>query len=88
MVSIGILRINNNLIERFILRSIKEIEKWRWMIIGERLTEYVEGVLEGKDGSMLYNQYKEYTESKAKTFEIFYNQLQKGFSAKKYEDIR
>jgi len=50
----------------------------------KRLTEYVEGVLEGKDGSMLYNQYKEdiLKVKPQEAFEIFYNQLQKGFSAK------
>lgn len=50
----------------------------------QRLTEYVEGVLQGKDGLTLYNQYKEDLQKvkPQEAFEIFYNQLQKGYSAK------
>jgi len=50
----------------------------------QRLTEYVEGVLQGKDGLTLYNQYKEDLQKvkPQEAFDIFYNQLQKGYSAK------
>lgn len=50
----------------------------------QRLTEYVEGVLQGKDGLTLYNQYKEDLQKvkPQEAFDIFYNQLQKGYSAR------
>ncbi|MGI5998067.1 MAG: DUF438 domain-containing protein [Lutispora sp.] len=50
----------------------------------ERLTEYVKGVLERKDGTMLYNEYKEDVQkvTPQETFQIFYNQLQRGIEAK------
>jgi len=50
----------------------------------KRLTEYVEGVLQGKDGLTLYNQYKEdlHKVKPQEAFDIFYNQLQKGYSAR------
>mgnify|MGYP001302385517 CR=1 FL=1 len=55
----------------------------------DRLTEYVKGVLERKDGTMLYNQYKEDLQkvTPQEAFEIFYNQLQRGVEAKEILEI-
>ncbi|SHJ16919.1 DUF438 domain-containing protein [Lutispora thermophila] len=55
----------------------------------ERLTQYVKGVLEKRDGTMLYNEYKEDLEkvTPQEAFEIFSNQIQRGIKPKEILEI-